>query len=155
MEIQLQHQSFQWIFRVWFPLGLTGLISFRIDWFDFLAVQGTFVSLLQHHNLKGLVHNIIWKYSIQYSRSMVLEMHFQNRCVILSIFRELVRNRKYWTTTMTNWIKTSGQRTQESVRNKLFRWFWFMNKFWVIKENSWDNRKHTNSKMRCIWLVKT
>ena len=32
LELQLQHQSFQWIFR---------LISFRIDWFDLLAVQGT------------------------------------------------------------------------------------------------------------------
>ena len=27
-----------------------GLISFRVDWFDFLAVQGTLKSLLQHHN---------------------------------------------------------------------------------------------------------
>ena len=27
LELQLQHQSFQWIFRVEFPLGLTGLIS--------------------------------------------------------------------------------------------------------------------------------
>ena len=30
-----------------------GLISFRIDWFDLLAVQGTLKSLLQHHNLKA------------------------------------------------------------------------------------------------------
>ena len=29
-----------------------GLISFRIDWFDLLAVQGTLKSLLQHHSLK-------------------------------------------------------------------------------------------------------
>ena len=34
-----------------------GLISFRIDWFDFLAVQGTFKSLLQHHNSKT---SILW-----------------------------------------------------------------------------------------------
>ena len=27
LELQLQHQSFQWILRIWFPLGLTGLIS--------------------------------------------------------------------------------------------------------------------------------
>ena len=34
----------------------SGLISFRIDWFDLLAVQGTlFKSLLQHHNLKASV----------------------------------------------------------------------------------------------------
>ena len=29
-----------------------GLISFRMDWLDLLAVQGTLQSLLQHHNLK-------------------------------------------------------------------------------------------------------
>ena len=33
----------------------SGLISFRIDWFDFLAIQGTLKSLLQHHNLKASV----------------------------------------------------------------------------------------------------
>ena len=32
----------------------SGLISFRMDWFD-LAVQGTLKSLLQHHNLKALI----------------------------------------------------------------------------------------------------
>ena len=32
LEIQLQHQSVQWIFK---------LTSFRIDWFDLLVVQGT------------------------------------------------------------------------------------------------------------------
>ena len=31
----------------------TGLISFRIDWFDLLAAQGTLKSLLQHHSLKA------------------------------------------------------------------------------------------------------
>ena len=30
----------------------SGLISFRVDWFDLLAVQGTLMSLLQHHSLK-------------------------------------------------------------------------------------------------------
>ena len=33
------------------------LISFRIDWFDLLAVQGTLKSLLQHENLKA---SILW-----------------------------------------------------------------------------------------------
>ena len=35
----------------------SGLISFRIDWFDFLAVQGTLKSLLQHHSSKA---SILW-----------------------------------------------------------------------------------------------
>ena len=33
----------------------SGLISFRIDWFDFLAVQGTLKRLLQYHNLKASI----------------------------------------------------------------------------------------------------
>ena len=33
----------------------SGLISFRIDWFDLLSVQGTLKSLLQHHSLKALI----------------------------------------------------------------------------------------------------
>ena len=41
LEFQLQHQSFLWIFR---------MISFRMDWLDLLAVQGTLKSLLQHHS---------------------------------------------------------------------------------------------------------
>ena len=35
--------------------GHSGQISFRIDWFDLLAVQGTLKSLLQHHNSKASV----------------------------------------------------------------------------------------------------
>ena len=48
LEFQLQHQSFQWIFR---------LISLKIDWFGLRAVQRTFRSLLQHHSLKP---SILW-----------------------------------------------------------------------------------------------
>ena len=35
----------------------SGLISFRMDWFDFLAIQGTLKSLLQHYSSKA---SIIW-----------------------------------------------------------------------------------------------
>ena len=33
----------------------SGLISFRFDWLDLLAVQGTLKSLLQHHSLKASI----------------------------------------------------------------------------------------------------
>ena len=33
----------------------SGLISFRVDWLDLLAVQGTLKSLLQHHSLKASI----------------------------------------------------------------------------------------------------
>ena len=36
----------------------SGLISFRIDWFDLLAVQGTLKSFLQHHSSKA---SVLWR----------------------------------------------------------------------------------------------
>ena len=46
LELQLQHQSHN---------EHPGLISFRIDWLDLLAVQGTLKSLLQHHSSKASI----------------------------------------------------------------------------------------------------
>ena len=41
----------EFIVTHWIPSNeYSGLISFRIDWFDLLAVQGTLKSLLQHHS---------------------------------------------------------------------------------------------------------
>ena len=37
-----------------------GLISFRMDWLDLLAVQGTHKNLLQHHSLKTSKTSILW-----------------------------------------------------------------------------------------------
>ena len=39
------------------PSEYSGLISFRVDWFDLLAVQGTLKNLLQHHSSKA---SILW-----------------------------------------------------------------------------------------------
>ena len=47
LAFQLQHQSFQ------FRTSNSGLISFKIDWFDLLAVQGTLKSFLQHHSSRA------------------------------------------------------------------------------------------------------
>ena len=47
MELQLQDQSFQH----------SGLISFRMDWLDLLAVQGTSKSLLQNYSSKA---SVLW-----------------------------------------------------------------------------------------------
>ena len=46
LELQLQHQSFHWY---------SGLISFRMDRLDLLAVQGTLKNLLQHHSSKASI----------------------------------------------------------------------------------------------------
>ena len=41
-----------WSFNISHSNEYSGLISFAIDWFDLLAVQGTLSSLLQHHSSK-------------------------------------------------------------------------------------------------------
>ena len=46
LEFQLQHRPSN---------EYSGLISFRIDWLDLLAVQGTFKSLVQHHSSKASI----------------------------------------------------------------------------------------------------
>ena len=43
----------------------SGLISFRIDWFDLLAVQGIIKSLLQHHSSKALVFQLSAFFMVQ------------------------------------------------------------------------------------------
>ena len=57
MEFQLQHQSFH---------EHSGLISFRMEWLDLLAVQGTLKSLLQHHSSKASI--------LQHSASFIVQL---------------------------------------------------------------------------------
>ena len=44
-----------WSFSISPSNQCSGLISFRIDWFDLLAVQGTLKSFLQHHSSKASI----------------------------------------------------------------------------------------------------
>ena len=48
-------QSIYWSFSFGASPSNLGLISFSIDWFDLVAVQGTLKSLLKHHNSKALI----------------------------------------------------------------------------------------------------
>ena len=69
----------------------SGLIFFRIDWFDLLAVQGTLKSLLQHHSSTCLGN---WKFYLNHvSREEVIKVMLhpiglhgaQKRCVRLTL----------------------------------------------------------------------
>ena len=55
-------------FSISTSLEYSGLISFRIDWFDLLAVQGTLKSLLQYHSLKTSIlwHSAFFKVQLSY-----------------------------------------------------------------------------------------
>ena len=61
---------------------IQGLISFRIDWLDFLAVQGTLESLLQHHSSKASVRD-----SYKYTES--IQKIQDNSFILKSLIRGL------------------------------------------------------------------
>ena len=63
LELQLQHQSLN---------EYSGLIFFRIDWFDLLAVQGTLKSLLQHHSSKAAVLQCSAFFMVQLSQPYMI-----------------------------------------------------------------------------------
>ena len=67
----------------------SGLISFRIDWFDLLVVQGTLKSLLQHHSLKA---SILWHSAFMVQLSQLYVAAGQTIVLTLWIFVGKVRS---------------------------------------------------------------
>ena len=70
-----QHQGlFKWVRKYWsFSFSISpfneysGLISFRMDWLDVLAVQGTLKSLLQHRSSKASILQLSAFFTVQLS----------------------------------------------------------------------------------------
>ena len=56
-----------WSFSISPSNEYSGLISFRIDWFDLLTVQGILKSLLKLHNLKA---SILWCFNLLYGPTL-------------------------------------------------------------------------------------
>ena len=57
----------------------SGLISFRIDWLDLLAVQGTLKSLLQHHSSKASI--------LQCSAFLIIQLSYPYMLLLLLLCR--------------------------------------------------------------------
>ena len=55
----------------------SGLISFKIDWFDLLAVQGTLKSLLQHHSSKASI--------LQHSTFVMIQLSYPYMTTVMSL----------------------------------------------------------------------
>ena len=66
----LEPQTKYWNFSISPPSEYSGLISLKINWFELLALQGTFRSLLQHHSSKA---SIFWHsaFMVQFSQPYV------------------------------------------------------------------------------------
>ena len=72
----------------------SGLISFRMDWLDLLAVQGTLKSLLQHHSSKVSIHRCSAFFIVQLLHSYMTTgktMAFTRR-TFLGLDRPLLAN---------------------------------------------------------------
>ena len=70
------------------------LISFTIDWFDLLAVQGTLKNLLQHQNLKA---SVLWHsafFLIQLSQMyMTTEKNHSFHYAVEAVARDMLQSR--------------------------------------------------------------
>ena len=76
-NLSQHHGLFQWVssshqvakvlefqFSVSPSNGCSGLISFRMGWFDLLGVQGTLKSLLEHHSSRVFLNTIVQKHQL-------------------------------------------------------------------------------------------
>ena len=61
-----------WSFSISLSNGYSGLISFRMDWLDLLAVQGTLKSLLQQHSSKPSIIQRSAFFTVQLSYPLAL-----------------------------------------------------------------------------------
>ena len=67
LHIWLRPEYWSFSFNIRPSNEYSGLISFRIDWFDLLAVQGTLKSLLQHHSSKATILRCSAFFTVQLS----------------------------------------------------------------------------------------
>ena len=74
-SVLLIRWSEYWRFSIGPSNGYSGLISFRIDWFDLLAVQGTLKSLLQHHSSNP---SILWHSSSNFPNITSIRDYWKN-----------------------------------------------------------------------------
>ena len=83
----------------------SGLISFRIDQFDLVAVQGTLKSLLQHHSLKA---SVLWRstfFMVQFSHPytttgktiiFIIKNNYNSNYILLFAMHDIVANIHCW-----------------------------------------------------------
>ena len=105
-----------------------GLVSFRIDWFDILAIQGTLKSLLQHHSSKASILQYLIFFMVQLShpymttgktialtrqtyvgKIMSLLFNMLSRLAMASLLAQMVKCLKCLPAMCEIWVQSLGQ----------------------------------------------
>ena len=126
------------------PMHIPGLISFRINWFGLLAVQGALMSLLQHHSLKASVLQCSAFFLVQLShkyttpgktialtiwtfvgKMMSLLFNMLSRCVTA-----LLTGSKHL---LISWLQSPSPAILEPPQNKVCLCFLFLSFLFAIK----------------------
>ena len=92
----------------------SGLISFRIDWFDLIAVQGTLKSLLQHHSSKASM--------LQHSASFMVFLYGKTRALTLWTFVGKVISLLF--NTPSRFVTALLPKSKSLLISWLPQWFW-------------------------------
>ena len=113
LEFQLQHQSFQY----------SGLISFRMDWLDLLAVQGTLKDLLQHHSSKASIlwHSAFFIVQLSHPYMTIGKPIPLIRWIFVGKVTSLLFNMLSITFFETNYHKFSGLKEQNCILSRFRR----------------------------------
>ena len=113
LGLQLPHQSFQWIF---------GLISFRMDWLDLLAVQETLKSFLQRHSSEASMFGAQSRWcptltSVHGHLALAICMNMAGLAcfALLSFFPRRLENQDLWVYVRANVFECQGFRFLVSI----------------------------------------
>ena len=109
-----------------------GLISFRIDWFDLLAVHGTFKNLLQHRSSKASTLHLSNFFVVQHSQPYVTT----GKTIPLTIVFTHTHTHTYilW---IGFWTKSLNLRTRDNWKKifSRFLWSWGLKKLAKIEKH--------------------
>ena len=120
-----------------------GLISFRMDWLDLLAVQGTLKSLLQHQSSKA---SILWHsvfFIVQLSHPYMTTWKTRDWCwswnsnTLATWCKEQMRWKRYWCWERFRTGGEEGNRRWDGWMASLTQWTWV----WVKSGREWSTGK--------------